>query len=257
MPEGSACRQPFCGAYSAKQPATNLLCELMDDTTHARGLPPSRTGAPRTGAQNHFREHQGVPPSSRGAGSGRHLALAGRDLPPRLRALVCRGRRPRSRRRSSSGSSSSTSRRRRKAPRAKRGSAPSSACSTTGTRPPRGGLRGLSASKRTRYLGTAADLTVAMILAFGSAAAGSRLLWPVLLIAAYYAAGVLLTGTTPMVALLGSTASSSDPTGPQRQPDRRRYARRRRSAARPFVRELDVLTLAPVVRVFLTKGVLP
>ena len=62
-------------------------------------------------------------------------------------------------------------------------------------------LRAVSASKRARLLGTAADLTVAMVLAFGSAAAGSRLLWPVLLIAAYYAAGVLLTGTTPMVAL--------------------------------------------------------
>ena len=48
-----------------------------------------------------------------------------------------------------------------------------------------------------------------MILAFGSAAAGSRLLWPVLLIAAYYAAGILLTGTSPMVALLGRTVSSS------------------------------------------------
>jgi hypothetical protein len=58
------------------------------------------------------------------------------------------------------------------------------------------------ASSHARLLGTAADLTVAMILAFGSAAAGSRLLWPVLLIACYYAAGVLLTGTSPMVALL-------------------------------------------------------
>lgn len=65
-------------------------------------------------------------------------------------------------------------------------------------------LRGVSASKRTRVLGTAADLTVAMVLAFSSAAAGSRLLWPVLMIAAYYAAGVLLTGTTPMVALLST-----------------------------------------------------
>lgn len=67
-------------------------------------------------------------------------------------------------------------------------------------------IRGVSASKRARVLGTAADLTVAMVLAFGSAAAGSRLLWPVVMIAAYYAAGVLLTGTTPMVALLGSEA---------------------------------------------------
>ena len=58
-------------------------------------------------------------------------------------------------------------------------------------------------SKRARIQGTAADLTVAAVLAFASAAAGSRLLWPVLLIGAYYAIGVLLTGTSPMVALLG------------------------------------------------------
>ena len=64
-------------------------------------------------------------------------------------------------------------------------------------------------SGRARYLGTAADLAVVLVLAFGSAAAGSRLLWPVLLIAAYYAGGVLLTGTSPMVALLGDTASAS------------------------------------------------
>jgi transcriptional regulator with XRE-family HTH domain len=60
---------------------------------------------------------------------------------------------------------------------------------------------------RSRVLGTAADLTVALVLAFGSAAAGSRLLWPVLLIAAYYAAGILLTGTSPMVALLSDQPS--------------------------------------------------
>jgi hypothetical protein len=68
-------------------------------------------------------------------------------------------------------------------------------------------------SSRARYLGTAADMTVALIIAFGSAAAGSRLLWPVLFIAAYYAAGVLLTGTSPMVALLGD-ATGSSATGP-------------------------------------------
>src|SRR5262245_46066297 len=45
-------------------------------------------------------------------------------------------------------------------------------------------------SPRARYLGTAADMAVAMVLAFGSTAAGSRLLWPVILIAAYYAAGI-------------------------------------------------------------------
>jgi transcriptional regulator with XRE-family HTH domain len=55
---------------------------------------------------------------------------------------------------------------------------------------------------RARVIGTAADLTVALVLGLGFAAAGSRLLWPVLLIAIYYAAGVLLRGTSPMVALL-------------------------------------------------------
>jgi Helix-turn-helix domain len=70
-----------------------------------------------------------------------------------------------------------------------------------------------SASARARYLGTAADMAVAVVLAFGSAAAGSRLLWPVLLIAAYYAAGVLLTGTSPMVALLGDAASRTSASG--------------------------------------------
>lgn len=67
---------------------------------------------------------------------------------------------------------------------------------------------GASAARRARVLGTAGDLTVAMILAFGSAAAGSRLLWPVLLIAGYYAIGVLLTGTSPMVALLSDEAAA-------------------------------------------------
>jgi len=65
--------------------------------------------------------------------------------------------------------------------------------------------------KRARLLGTAADLTVAIVLAFGSAAAGSRLLWPVLLIAAYYGVGVLLTGTSPMVAVLLGEAPAVGP----------------------------------------------
>ena len=71
------------------------------------------------------------------------------------------------------------------------------AASVPGTAP-----AGFSVSQRARIVGTAADLTVAIVLAFGSAAAGSRLLWPVLLIAGYYALGVLFTGTSPMVALL-------------------------------------------------------
>jgi transcriptional regulator with XRE-family HTH domain len=78
------------------------------------------------------------------------------------------------------------------------------------------GSIGWSAPDRTRYLGTAADLTIAAVFAFGSAAAGARLLWPVLMIAAYYAAGVLFTGTSPMVALLGMDRSSSSP--PPRRP---------------------------------------
>ena len=69
-------------------------------------------------------------------------------------------------------------------------------------------------SSRTRILGTAADLTVALVFAFACAAGGSRLLWPVLLIAAYYAGGVLLTGTSPMVALLGDGLAASRPKGP-------------------------------------------
>jgi hypothetical protein len=65
--------------------------------------------------------------------------------------------------------------------------------------------------QRARLVGTAGDLTVAVVLAFGSAAAGSRLLWPVLLIAAYYAVGILLTGTSPMVALLTESPVASEP----------------------------------------------
>ena len=72
-------------------------------------------------------------------------------------------------------------------------------------------LFALSSPDRARLLGTAADLMVAAVLAFGSAAAGSRLLWPVLMIAVYYAGGVLLTGTSPMVALLGTEPSTSGP----------------------------------------------
>ena len=79
-------------------------------------------------------------------------------------------------------------------------------------------------SSRTRMLGTAADLTVAIVFAFACAAAGSRLLWPVLLIAAYYAAGVLLTGTSPMVALLSDgLAASPGPRSPGRARRRCRH----------------------------------
>lgn len=65
-------------------------------------------------------------------------------------------------------------------------------------------------TRRARLLGTAADLAVALVLGLGSAAAGSRLLWPVLLIALYYAVGVIMTGTSPMVALLLDSSDSLD-----------------------------------------------
>jgi transcriptional regulator with XRE-family HTH domain len=101
-------------------------------------------------------------------------------------------------------------------------------------------------SKRSRLLGTAADLTVALVLGLGSAAAGSRLLWPVLLIAGYYAIGILLTGTSPMVALLNDQAAAppapATPTGSAdeagrgaagRPADRRHQSRRGGTRVRP------------------------
>ena len=55
-----------------------------------------------------------------------------------------------------------------------------------------------------RLLGIAAtlDLLVAGAIGLGFAAAGSRLLWPVLAVALYHAAGLILTGRSPMLALL-------------------------------------------------------
>jgi hypothetical protein len=55
---------------------------------------------------------------------------------------------------------------------------------------------------RTRLLAVSLDLLVAGALGFGFAAAGSRLLWPVLAIAAYHALGLLIAGRSPMLALL-------------------------------------------------------
>ena len=57
-------------------------------------------------------------------------------------------------------------------------------------------------SARTRIIAATLDLLVAGALGFGFAAAGSRLLWPVLAIAAYHALGMMLTGRSPMLALL-------------------------------------------------------
>jgi transcriptional regulator with XRE-family HTH domain len=67
------------------------------------------------------------------------------------------------------------------------------------------------------------DLLVAGAIGFGFAAAGSRLLWPVLLIAAYHALGVLLAGTTPMAALLAEPdAASPRPADAPAQPPQAR-----------------------------------
>jgi transcriptional regulator with XRE-family HTH domain len=84
-------------------------------------------------------------------------------------------------------------------------------------------------AKRARLLGTAADLAVALILGMGSAAAGSRLLWPVLFIAAYYALGVVLTGTSPMVALLSRDDGSRPVEDPAPAPARPATERRHQS----------------------------
>jgi hypothetical protein len=107
--------------------------------------------------------------------------------------------------------------------------------SQRGARPPRS-----VTSQRARILGTAADLTVVLVVGLGSAAADSRLLWPVLSIAAYYALGVLLTGTSPMVALLSDEAQieavdrrkpgpAQPRTGVERRISSRRGARLTRS----------------------------
>jgi transcriptional regulator with XRE-family HTH domain len=108
---------------------------------------------------------------------------------------------------------------------------------------PAGGLqdRGRRLGDSARLLGIAADLTVALVVGLGAAAAGSRLLWPVLFIALYNALGVLFTGTTPMVALLREPArplrapaptAELEPIGLARPSADRRHAARR-SAARP------------------------
>ena len=105
------------------------------------------------------------------------------------------------------------------------------------------GFQRLAIARRSRLLGTAADLTVALVLGLGSAAAGSRLLWPVLLIAGYYSVGILLTGTSPMVALLtdsgdvhlpadtGSLSDDSQRAGGSRPAERRHQSRRGGSRA--------------------------
>ena len=88
-----------------------------------------------------------------------------------------------------------------------------------------------TAQTQRRVLAVAAilDLLVAGAIGFGFAAAGSRLLWPVLAIAAYHAVGLIFTGRSPMLALLldqgrspASVAAPSAPPAdaPSARPDR-------------------------------------
>lgn len=67
----------------------------------------------------------------------------------------------------------------------------------------------ISAPTALRLRVAALDLLVAGSIGLGCAAAGSRLLWPVLVIAAYHAIGILIAGTTPMAALLAHPSSAA------------------------------------------------
>jgi transcriptional regulator with XRE-family HTH domain len=106
------------------------------------------------------------------------------------------------------------------------------------------------AALESRVMAVALDLLVAVAIAFGFAAGGSRLLWPVVAIAAYHALGVLLAGTTPMLAIVA--AQRDDDVGPQRvaqpsapesgrraEPQQARRHRSRRGAGRIEPARLD------------------
>ena len=84
--------------------------------------------------------------------------------------------------------------------------APSTPAPSSGPTPVTAGAQASVATAHTqrRVLAVAAilDLLVAGAIGFGFAAAGSRLLWPVLAIAAYHAVGLIFTGRSPMLALL-------------------------------------------------------
>jgi cytoskeletal protein RodZ len=85
-----------------------------------------------------------------------------------------------------------------------------------------------------RVLAVAAilDLLVAGAIGFGFAAAGSRLLWPVLTIAVYHALGLIFTGRSPMLALLLDQGRSPESiAAPSAQPADAPSARPDRAAA--------------------------
>jgi transcriptional regulator with XRE-family HTH domain len=65
-----------------------------------------------------------------------------------------------------------------------------------------GVVAGRRAPHRTLVIAALLDLLVAGAIGLGFAAAGSRLLWPVLAMATYHAVGMLLTGRSPMLTLL-------------------------------------------------------
>lgn len=101
---------------------------------------------------------------------------------------------------------------------------------------------------RARLMAVVLDLLTACAIALGFAAAGTGLLWPVLVLAVYHAAGLFLTGTTPMAALLATqesvAAAAPKPAAPaaaappregrRAEPQSRRAHRAaRRAASRP------------------------
>ena len=111
--------------------------------------------------------------------------------------------------------------------------APATPAPSSGPTPVTAGAQASVATAHTqrRVLAVAAilDLLVAGAIGFGFAAAGSRLLWPVLAIAAYHAVGLIFTGRSPMLALLldqgrspASVAAPSAPPAdaPSARPDR-------------------------------------
>jgi transcriptional regulator with XRE-family HTH domain len=99
------------------------------------------------------------------------------------------------------------------------------------------------APRRAAAIAALLDLLVAGAIGLGFAAAGSRLLWPVLVIAVYHAAGVILTGRSPMLALLldqpppepvavPTSSAQERPSVPARQGPIVRAAPRVRQASR-------------------------
>jgi hypothetical protein len=111
-----------------------------------------------------------------------------------------------------------------------------------------------ASAPRTRIQAALLELLVAVALGLGFAAAGSRLLWPVIVIALYHAAGIVLAGTSPMMALLShapaflagtpadqpieaqteeSRAAAPRRPEPEKDSRQRRAPRPRRGPARP------------------------